>query len=161
MALQGCLKIGGRTYGVVECEYAFTQAVDDTGKPVSRTKGGEITFVIPSTNDDDMFFYNWMFHKSEAKSGIFRFCIYTNDNKRSYKTVSFANAYCVYLKDFFNDSDSKLMYTTIKISAQMIRIGAANMATFTNPWTTDIVGMIKDNVGEYIRDSIAEKINPF
>ena len=31
MALQGSLKIGGRTYGVVECEYEFTQAVEDTG----------------------------------------------------------------------------------------------------------------------------------
>lgn len=161
MALHGSLKIGGRTYGVVECFYEFTQAVDETGKPTSRPHGGEITIVIPSTNDDDMFFYNWMFHKSEVKAGILRFCLYSNDNKRSYKTVSFANAYCIELKDYFNDHDSKLMYTTIKISAQIIRVGALNSSTFTNAWTVDNIEMLKSNLGEYVRDAIAEKINPF
>ena len=112
MALHGSLKIGGRTYGVVECEYKFTQAVDETGKPTSRPNGGTITIVIPSTNDDDMFFYNWMFHKSEVKAGILRFRLYSNENKISYKTVSFANAYCIELRDYFNDHDAKLMYTT-------------------------------------------------
>lgn len=161
MALHGSLKIGGRTYGVVECDYKFTQSIDDTGKPTSRPRGGEIRIVIPSTNDDDMFFYNWMFHKSEAKAGILRFCLYSNDNKRSYKTVSFANAYCVELEDRFNDHDSKLMYTTIKISAQIIRIGAANSSTFANAWTNDPVEMLSSNIGEYLRDTMAGKINPF
>lgn len=161
MALHGSLKIGGRTYGVVECEYKFTQSIDDTGKPTSRPRGGEITIVIPSTNDDDMFFYNWMFHKSEVKAGILRFCLYSNENKRSYKTVSFANAYCIELRDYFNDHDSKLMYTTIKISAQVIMVGSANSSTFSNAWTNDPVDMLRSNLTEYVRDSIADKINPF
>lgn len=161
MALHGSLKIGGRTYGVVECEYTFDQKIDETGKPTSRPKGGEITIVIPSTNDDDMFFYNWMFHKSELKAGILRFCLYSNDNKRSYKTISFANAYCIYLRDYFNDHDEKLMYTTIKISAQIIRVGGANSATFTNAWTNSPAEVLISNLGEFVRDAIAEKINPF
>ena len=161
MALHGSLKIGGRTYGVVECEYEFNQAVDETGKPTSRPRGGQIRIVIPATNDDDMFFYNWMFHKSEVKAGILRFCLYSNDNRESYKTVSFANAYCIGLKDYFNDHDSKLMYTTITISAQIIRIGAANSSTFSNAWNNSPAEIISSNLGEFIRDSIAEKINPF
>lgn len=108
-----------------------------------------------------MFFYNWMFHKSEVKSGILRFCLYSNENKRSYKTVSFANAYCIGLRDYFNDHDSKLMYTTIKISAQAIMVGSANSAIFTNAWTNAPVDMLKSNLAEYVRDSIADKINPF
>ena len=52
------------------------------------------------------------------------------------------------------------MYTTIKISAQVIRIGAANSSTFTNAWTNDPVEMITSNLGEYVRDAIAEKLNP-
>lgn len=161
MALHGSLKIGGRTYGVVECSYQFFQSVDETGKPTSRPKGGEITIVIPSTNDDDMFFYNWMFHKSEVKAGILRFCLYSNENKRSYKTVSFANAYCIELRDYFNDNDAKLMYTTIKISAQVIMVGSINSATFTNTWTNDPVEMLKANLGSYVRDTVTEKNNPF
>lgn len=160
MALHGSLKIGGRTYGVVECEYQFSQSVDETGKPTSRPNGGIITLVIPATNDDDMFFYNWMFHKSEVKAGIIRFRLYSNENKISYKTVSFANAYCIGLRDYFNDHDEKLMYTTIKISAQVIRIGASNYSTFTNAWTNDPTEMLNSNLAEYVRDAISDKINP-
>lgn len=161
MALHGSLKIGGRTYGVVECDYEFKQTTDDTGKPTARPTGGIITIVMPATNDDDMFFYNWMFHKSEAKAGILRFCLYSSENKRCYKTVSFANAYCIYLRDYFNDHDSKLMYTTIKISAQVVRVGGINSSTFINAWTNDPIETLSSNLGEYIRDTIAENINPF
>lgn len=161
MAIQGELKIGGRTYQVVECEYEFNQQLDESGKPTSRPKGGQITIVIPATNDDDMFFYNWMFHKSEAKAGFLRFCVYSTDNKKSYKTVSFANAYCYYLRDYFNDNDKKLMYTTIKISAQVIMIGMANSSIFTNAWTTNGAQMVIGNLKEHLRDAIAEKLNPF
>lgn len=135
MALQGQLHIGGHTYGVVECSYDFSQSIDETGKPTSRPKGGNITFVIPATSDDDLFFYHWMFNKTQVYNGTFKFCVYTTQNKQSYKTVSFINAFCVNLSDYFNDKDSKLMYTTITISAEIINIGTLDVATFTNEWT--------------------------
>lgn len=149
MALQGNLTIaGGKTYGVVECAYNFHQAIDETGKPVSRPQGGTITFVMPSTNDEDLFFYKWMFNKTEVQSGYFKFIVFSNDNKQSFKTVTFKNAYCIELKDYFNDNDSKLMYTTVTISAQIITIGRnerivvsrgsnniIDNAIFTNEWT--------------------------
>ncbi len=149
MALQGSLTIsGGKTYGVVECAYEFHQSIDETGKPTSRPHGGTIIFVTPSTSDEDLFFYKWMFNKTEVQSGFFKFIVYSNDNKKSYKTVEFKNAFCVELKDYFNDNDSKLMYTTVTISAQIIKIGRneqsvvsrgsiniIDQATFTNEWT--------------------------
>ena len=135
MALQGKLKIAGRTYGIVECSYQFSQNVDDTGKPTSRPRGGTITFVMPATSDDDLFFYKWMFSKTEVKSGTFTFTVWTHNNKRSYKTVNFQNAYCVNLKDYFNDADSRLMYTTVTIVAEIISIGGNDVAEFNNEWT--------------------------
>lgn len=134
MALQGSLTIGGKSYGVVECEYEFTQTIDETGKPTSRPMGGQITFVIPSTSDDDVFFYKWMMHKTEVKSGYFTFCVYSNNNIISYKTVEFMNAYCIHLRDYFNDHDSKLMYTTITISAEAVKIGKLDSAMHINEW---------------------------
>ena len=128
------MKIGGRIYGIVECEYEFTQAVDDTGKPTSRPMGGTIRFVTPTTSDDDVFFYKWMIHKTEVKSGIFRFCVYSSENKRNFKSVEFLNAYCIGLKDYFNDQDSKLMYSTITISAEVIRIGSVDSVMLINEW---------------------------
>lgn len=136
MALQGSLTIaGGKTYGVVECAYDFRQSIDETGKPVSRPQGGTITFMMPSTSDEDTFFYKWMFNKTEVQSGKFKLTVFTNDNKPSYKTIEFVDAYCIELKDYFNDSDSKLMYTTVTISAQFIRIGTIDQALFSNEWT--------------------------
>jgi hypothetical protein len=134
MALHGSLKIAGNTYGIVECKYEFSQIIDSTGKPTSRPMGGIITFKMPATSDEDVFFYKWMVHKTEVHSGIFRFCVFTHQNKRSYKTVEFMNAYCIGLKDEFNDQDSKLMYTEIKISAEAIRVGSLDSAMIINEW---------------------------
>ena len=135
MALQGTLEIGNKRYDVVECSYEFSQNIDDTGKPTSRPQGGSFVFVMPSTSDADLFFYRWMFNKTQVYSGQFRFCVYTTRNKPSYKTVTFKNAFCVGLRDYFNNNDSKLMYTTVTISAEVIRIGTLDSAIFTNEWT--------------------------
>ena len=75
-----------------------------------------------------------MIHKTEKWSGVFRFCVYSNDNKRSIKTVQFLNAYCVRLRDCFDDQDSKLMYTTVTISAEVIRIGTGDGVMLINEW---------------------------
>ena len=139
MALQGQVRIqGGGENGIVECEYEFSQAVDDTGKPTTRTIDGTIRFVMPATCDDDQFFYKWMFNKTAVYSGTFRFCVFSNDNRRRYKTIEFKNAYCIRLKDYFNDHDSKLMYTDVTISAEALRIGTGLMdrAIFTNSWAS-------------------------
>jgi len=135
MALQGNLTIGEKTYGVVECAYEFHQSIDETGKPVSRPQGGTITFVMPSTSDEDLFFYKWMFNKTEVKDGVFKFTVFSNQNKQSTKTVKFTQAYCIELKDYFNDNDSKLMYTTVTLSARVISIGDRDYAKFNNEWT--------------------------
>ena len=152
MAIQAKLRINGddKDYNILECVYDFRQTVDDTGKPVSRPQGGTITFVTPTTSDEDLFFYKWMFNKTEVQSGVFVFTIEYNDNKECYKTLEFKNAYCIELKDYFNNTDSKLMYSTITISAQVITIGkkksvvsrgsgsgnsSFDQAKFTNEWT--------------------------
>ena len=97
MALQGKVVIMGKSYGVVQAQYEFSQTVDQTNKPTSRTRGGTITFVMPTTNDEDQMFYRWM--------------------------------------DYFNDSDSKLMYTTVTIVAESITVGRLDLAVFHNEWT--------------------------
>ena len=136
MAIQAKLTIdGGSVYNILECTYDFRQSVDETGKPISRPQGGTITFVTPSTSDDDLFFYKWMFNKTEVQSGTFSFNVFSNDNKPYFKTVEFKNAYCIGVKDIFNNTDSKLMYTTVTISAQIINIGRIDQAVFNNEWT--------------------------
>ena len=137
MAILGKLSIGGKEYAVVQAQYDLNQSLDETNKPNSRTRGGTITFVMPSTNDDDLFFYKWMFSKTEVKDGTFIFTVWTHQNKQSFKTVAFQHAYCVSLRDFFNDSDARLMYTTVTIAAEIITIGdsGGDTAEYNNEWT--------------------------
>jgi hypothetical protein len=143
MALQGKLKIasipgaaGGflgakEDYGIIECAYEFNQSYDETGKPTSRPRGGTITFVMPTPEEGIPFFYNWMFNKSEMHDGTFTFFVYAKNNRKCVKYVSFMNAYCVSLREYFNDNDSRLMYTTVTISAEKISISGA---VFDNAW---------------------------
>ncbi len=138
-AFHGKVTINGKKYGIVECQYEFTQDCDPaTGKPTGRVKGGRITFTMPATSDDDHFFYQWMFDKTKTYSGTFSFVVWARQNNRVYKNFTFLNAYCVGLRDYFNDSDSKLMYTTITIVADSIFMGndgaSINVATFDNEW---------------------------
>ena len=118
-------------YSIVECAYEFNQSIDDTGKPTSRTRGGTITFVMPTSEDGDAFFYKWMFNKTETHDGKFTFQVYAENNRRCEKNVAFTKAYCVSLKEYFNDNDSRLMYTTVTISAETITISGA---THDNKW---------------------------
>jgi hypothetical protein len=76
-----------------------------------------------------------MFSKTEAKNGTFTFSVWAKQNKQSYKTLEFENAYCIQLSDFFNDSDSRLMYTTVTITAEIINVGDSDKAEYDNEWT--------------------------
>ena len=139
-AFHGKVTINGKKYGIVECQYEFTQNCDpDTGKPTGRVKGGRITFTMPATSDDDHFFYQWMFDKTKTYSGTFSFVVWARQNKRVFKNFTFLDAYCVGLRDYFNDNDSKLMYTTITIQANSIFMGndgaSVNVACFDNEWS--------------------------
>lgn len=136
MALQGYIQVSGKKYGIVEAEYSFNQRLDDTGKPQSRVTGGQIKIVMPASSDDDQFFYRWMFHETQVYSGILHFVVYAQDNKKVKKTVGFRNAFCVSMRDYFSNNDSKLMYSTITLQAEQIIIGMGSydVAIFANDW---------------------------
>ena len=138
MESQGRLYISRqkKVYHIVECAYEFNQSIDESGKPITRPRGGTITFVMPTTDDDDTFFYNWMFKKTEVHDGTFEFDVFVDNNTRRTKSVSFFNAYCISLKDYFNDNDGRLMYTTVTISAERVSVGKGlfGKTEFNNEW---------------------------
>ena len=134
-SFHGKIEVAGKKYGIVECKYRFYQATDSTGKPSTRPRGGAITFVMPSWSDDNVFFYKWMFSKTQVYSGVFKFVVYSQKNKRSYKTINFKNAYCTELEDYFNDHDSRLMHTRVTIVAEVIIVGSNDTAEYNNDWT--------------------------
>lgn len=134
MALEGKLTIGNKVYDTLECEYEFSQTLDQTGKPSARPRGGFITMIMKSAGDEDILFQDWMFKKSEAKSGKLEFVISGEGDKRVTKTIEFVDAFCVKLYEYFNYNNSILMYMKVTISASEIKFGQGGNTKFKNEW---------------------------
>jgi hypothetical protein len=123
---------GGTPYNVLECEYEFIQPIKENGQPSARPAGGLMHFVIVSPDDNDIRFHEWMFDKTELKEGEFTFDIPAN-GKMSKKTISFKNAYCIRLYEYFNSANNTQMYMKITISASEINFGSNdNQVIFKN-----------------------------
>lgn len=122
MALKGTLKIESIEYDILECEYEFTQAVDHTGRPTDRTRGGLINIVIASPGDSDTQLHQWMRDKDTIKDGTISLTI-NNKNGECQKTIEFKDAYCVRLYEYFNDNNSVQMYLKMSIMPGSVKFG--------------------------------------
>lgn len=128
MALTGILKIESKEYDILECEYEFTQAVDHTGRPTDRTRGGLINIVISAPDDDNLMLHEWMRDKDAVKDGTINLTVNSNNVDKP-KTIEFKDAYCVRLYEYFNNNNSVQMYLKLSIMAGIVVFGKS--CTFT------------------------------
>ena len=128
MALAGTLKIESKEYNILECEYEFTQAVDHTGRPTDRTRGGLINIVIAAPADSNLVLHEWMRDKDAVKDGTITLTV-NQDHVDSEKTIDFKDAYCVRLYEYFNNNNSVQMYMKLSIMAGTVIFG--NSCEFT------------------------------
>lgn len=128
MALTGILKIENKEYDILECEYEFTQAVDHTGRPTDRTRGGLINIVISAPDDDNLMLHEWMRDKDAVKDGTINLTVNSNNVDKP-KTIEFKDAYCVRLYEYFNNNNSVQMYLKLSIMAGIVVFGKS--CTFT------------------------------
>ena len=122
MALTGTLVIENKEYIIMECEYEFTQAVDHTGRPTDRTRGGLINVVIAAPGNDNLVLHEWMRDKDAVKDGTINLTI-NSDNVDKPKTIQFKDAYCVRLYEYFNSNNSVQMYLKLSIMAGTVIFG--------------------------------------
>jgi hypothetical protein len=118
-----------KTYSLLECEYEFTQSLDITGRPSDRPRGGIIKATFVSPDDKDLVFHEWMFAKDLVKDGTVYFGVNKNSEFAS-KRIHFTNAYCVGLREYFNDGNSLPMYTEIAIAAGELTFGDGDDCVF-------------------------------
>lgn len=122
MALAGTLKIESKEYNILECEYEFTQAVDHTGRPTDRTRGGLINIVIEAPADSNLVLHEWMRDKDAVKDGTITLTV-NQDHVDSKKTIDFKDAYCVRLYEYYNNNNSVQMYMKLSIMAGTVIFG--------------------------------------
>lgn len=113
------------TIKILECEYAFFQEIDQSGKPSAKPTGGQIKFVIESS--DKELIAEWMFSKNARKNGSIIFPMRNNRTKE----LKFEDAICISYKEVFNASDNMPMLLQFTISANKIKLGSAE---FSNNW---------------------------
>lgn len=106
----------------MECDYEFTQAIDITGRPSDRPRGGIIRMTFVSPDDSDMLFHEWMKEKDLVKDGDIILTVNKNGVFGN-KTIHFQDACCIRLHEYFNDANALPMYTEVSIMAGSITFG--------------------------------------
>lgn len=122
MALKATIEIDGKSYTLLECEYEFSQTVDQTGRPVDKPRGGMIHIIIAAPSDNNLVLHEWMRDKNTTKKGDINITV-NEDNKDVPKTISFEDAHCVKLYEYFNSSNEIQMYLKLSIMAGTITFG--------------------------------------
>ncbi|MFH1119796.1 MAG: type VI secretion system tube protein TssD [Bacteroidota bacterium] len=114
------------TMKVLECDFEFSQEIDETGKPSGTPRGGLIHVTVES--NDKTTIAEWMFAKMGFKSGVIEFSLRNNKKKE----LAFEDGACISYHESFNAVNNMPMILRFTISANSIKIG--NAPPFTNLW---------------------------
>lgn len=113
---------------ILECDYGFSQAVDESFQPCERPKGGLINVVIESTANTE--FTEWMISPTDKKSGKILF--YKRDGMGVMRKLQFEEAYCVQFHEKFRSEGAEPMQTFLTISSGKLSVGASE--AYEQPW---------------------------
>ena len=123
MAISALLKIEGKKYDtVIDVDYQFTQAIDITGRPSDRPRGGIIQLSLPSPDNNNLFFHEWMRDTQTIHNGEIIFSVTSNGNITD-KTLKFTDAYCIGLHEHFDWTNDGAMTMRLTLSASIITFG--------------------------------------
>lgn len=119
MSFKAKLKVSGKEYNVLSCNYQLNQETDPTGRPSSITRGGKIKLMVESTADTTL--SDWMFNNFERKDGSIVFL--KRDTDATAKELKFQEGYLVNYIENFDSTGRNPMTESIVISARIIAIG--------------------------------------
>lgn len=127
MSFKAKLKIGGKEYNVLSCNYGLHQETDATGRPSSITRGGKIYVSVESTADTSL--SDWMFNNFERRDGSIVFL--KRDTDATSKEVKFTEGYMVKYRENFDSIGRNPMVENFVISARVISSGNGE---YVNEW---------------------------
>ena len=103
----------------MECEYDFTQNIDETGKPKGMPYGGEISIRVESTGTPELL--NWMLDHNQTKDG--KIIFYRRDAMSKLQEVLFKKAFCIKYKEHFDAQGTEPLQIEIRLIAQGFDVG--------------------------------------
>ncbi|WP_299888199.1 type VI secretion system tube protein TssD [uncultured Lacinutrix sp.] len=119
MSFKAKLKVGGKEYNVLSCNYRLHQETDATGRPSSVTRGGQFEVTVESTADTSL--SDWMFNNFERKDGSIVFL--KRDTDATAKELKFEEGYAIAYSEEFDHQGKMPMSEKITISAKTLQMG--------------------------------------
>jgi len=127
MSFKAKLKVGGKEYNVLACNYKLYQETDATGRPSSITRGGKIKLTVEANEDTTL--SDWMFNNFERRDGSISFL--KRDTDATLKELKFNEGYMVEFYENFDSTGKNPMVAHFTISARQIGIGTGE---HVNEW---------------------------
>lgn len=127
MSFKARLKVAGKEFNILTCNYDLHQEVDATGRPSSVTRGGRINITIEANGESD--FFEWMTNNFERKDGSIVFI--KRDTDATLNELNFKEGYLVKYKESFDASGQSPLIETFTISAKEISMGSGE---HVNEW---------------------------
>jgi len=119
MSFKAILKMDGKEYRVLSCNYSLNQQVDVTGRPSSVVRGGIVNLVTESTDDTSLF--EWMCDSYLKKDATITFN--KRDENAKLKELHLVEAYMISYEESFDDSGAGAMIQSFSLSSRNIKMG--------------------------------------
>jgi hypothetical protein len=116
------LKMEGKEYNVLQCNYEMDREVDQSGRPSTDVRGGTLSVVVESSQDTR--FFDWMIDGYAQKDGEVEF--YKRNDPSPAKVLKFEEAYMVRCGEAFDitgEDKSQPMVEKFTVSARKITLG--------------------------------------
>ena len=122
MSFKAQLKLGGKNFDVLHCDYAFTRDVDPKGRPSSGIYGGSVNLRIEST-DDTSVLESMINNVYKAQSGTITF--QKRDEDAKMKELTFEEGYIVAYNESLDVVGANPMSIAFTVSARKLKVGNA------------------------------------
>lgn len=127
MSFKAKLKVAGKEFNILACNYDLHQEVDATGRPSSVTRGGRINVTIEANGESD--FFEWMTNNFERKDGSIVFV--KRDTDATLNELNWKEGYLVKYKENFDSVGQNPLIESFTISAREISMGSGE---HVNEW---------------------------
>src|SRR6185295_15788631 len=104
------LKLEGKDFEVLDCNYSFNQNVDQEGRPAGKVFGGGITVTILGDGEDDKEVVKWMLDQNKLLKGSIEF--HKLDDSAVLQKIEFEEALCGSFSEQFTANSTDSMHKT-------------------------------------------------
>lgn len=119
---QVILEVGGTRYDIVESNFSFMQAADETGKPQGEVYSGAISMTFPNTPSNQLL--EWMLNTRKYEGGSVM--LFGEDGKKL-QDLTFKDATCINMKINYENAGRSYCTTSFTIVANQIQIAGAQI----------------------------------